>query len=91
MWKSKVIFFLIASTTADAITNSDELSLASDVGNETFHVGGYEAQGVGDLRGATAPTMLHERFFPATQVNGALSEIAFASGMTAQDLRAALS
>jgi len=90
MWKTKVIILLIVSTTADAVTNFDDLSLGSSVGDEASLPGGHVAQGVGDLGRDIAPTMLHERSFLAACTNGALSEIAFAADVTTQERPTAL-
>lgn len=84
MRKTKVIIFLIVSTTANAVTNSDDLSLEPYVGGEASPLGGYVAQGVGDLGRGLAPTMLHEDFFLASRTNGALPGIGFAADVTTQ-------
>jgi len=90
MWKTKVIIFLIVSTTADAVTNSDDLSLEPFVDGEGSPLA-YVAQGVGDLGIGIEPTMLHEDFFLAARTNGALPGIGFAADVTSQELPAALS
>ena len=91
MWKTKVIIFLIVSTTANAVTNSDDLSLEPFVDGEGSPLGGYVAQGVGDLGRGIEPTMLREDFFLAARINGALPGIGFAADVTSQELPAALS
>jgi len=91
MWKTKVIILLIVSTTANALTNSDDLSLEPYVDGVASLLGGHVAQEAGDPGRDIAPSMLHEHVFLATRIDGALSRIGFAADVTTQERPAALS
>ena len=91
MWKTKIVIFLIVSTTANAVTNFDDLSLEPNVGGEGSALAGCVRQDVGDLGRGIGPTVRHEYFFLESRTNGALPGIGFAADVTTQERPAALS
>ena len=91
MWKTKVIVFLIVSTTANAVTNSDDLALGPYVDDEACPAGISAEQDVSDLGRKYASTMLHEEFRAVSRIHGASPEIGGASDLTEQERLAVVS
>jgi hypothetical protein len=91
MWKAKVIIVLIVSTTANAATNSDDLSLEICFDGRASVPGVPSAQGVGDLGRDIELTIVQEGFFLASRINGAVPENSASSYVTTQERLAVVS
>jgi len=91
MWKTKVIIVLIISTTANAATNSDDLSMEIRFDGRASVLGVPSAQGIGDLGRDIVPTIVQEGFFLASRINGAVPENSASFDVTTQERLAVVS